>query len=578
MTTRQMIKKLFEPAKQHKWAFAILLLRGIFLALVSPIFALMVKDIITSVERGNIDDFVFAVAIIALLMFIAIITSYTARKNLTNFRTGLQSTLYQHYLWIYLWLENTFTERLWTGQINNILQRWCDNWMSLVGQFPLEWFSYILRAFLVFLIMAYYLWWQGFLIVFVLFIVSFSIAQWWNRQSWPLKKKLRDCYTSADKDIVKVIMSKWEINQSQRWSYALEKIQNIFKELIDYEQSVNRLRIFSLDIQKWAIQAMQIGFLLFIWYGVVNGTYEIGLIAMFWMLSNQVNSSIEEINNYITNFHTQIIYIQKLRDTFDTAPRMQWFDEGKNFILTKGDISLDTISFSYGGSPVFSNFSLNFKGWTKTALVGESGGGKTTLIKLISAYVRPDSGQVVIDGQDLSSIKLSDYYRHIGYLTQDPSVFDGTIYENLVYALEDDNSEDIEKRVHEVIKLAKCEFIYDLPQDLHTEIGERGIRLSWGQKQRLAIAKIMLKNPEIILLDEPTSALDSFNEELVSQALHNLFQWKTVIIVAHRLQTVKNSDRILYIQGWKVIEEWTHDELIAQWANYKKMLDLQSGF
>lgn len=578
MTNRQMIKKLFEPAKQHKLTLVILLLRGMFLAMLAPLLSLMVKDIITSLQKGDNDVFLFSVAVVAFLMFVNVTTTYFVRRNNAKFIRGIQSTLYQKYLWMYLWRENTFTEKLWTGQINNIFQRWCDNRTHLVAWFPLEWFSYILKLIVVLLIMAYYLWWKGFLLVFVVFILSFAIAQWWNRQTGPLKKKLRDYVTLADKDIVKIIMSKWEINQSQKWWFALAKIQDTFKNILGYEQAINTLRIYSFDIQRWAIQAMQVGFLLFIWYGVVNGTYEIGLIAMFWMLSNQVNTSIEEINNYITNFHTQIIYIQKLRDTFDTAPRMQWFDEGKSFVLTKGDILLDEISFSYDRSSVFSKFSLTFKGWTKTALVGESGGGKTTLIKLISGYVRPDSGQVVIDGQDLSTIKLSDYYRHIGYLTQDPSVFDGTIYENLVYALEDDNSEDIEKRVHEVIKLAKCEFIYEFEHGVQTEIGERWVRLSWGQKQRLAIAKIMLKNPEIILLDEPTSALDSFNEELVSQALHNLFQWKTVIIVAHRLQTVKNSDRILYIQGWKVIEEGTHDQLIAQWGNYKKMLDLQSGF
>ncbi len=145
-----------------------------------------------------------------------------------------------------------------------------------------------------------------------------------------------------------------------------------------------------------------------------------------------------------------------------------------------------------------------------------------------------------------------DYFSHIGYLSQDPNIFDGTIYENLTYAL---SYPPEEKKLKEVIAASKCEFVWSFADQLQTEIGEKGIRLSGGQKQRLAIAKIMLKSPNIILLDEPTSALDSFNEAQLTEALNNLFKDKTVIIVAHRLQTVKSADRILFIENGKVAEE-----------------------
>ena len=224
---------------------------------------------------------------------------------------------------------------------------------------------------------------------------------------------------------------------------------------------------------------------------------------------------------------------------------------------------------------VFDNFSLDIDGWKKTALVWESGSGKTTLMKLIAWYISPDKWEILVDWQNIWEVNVYDYFSHIWFLTQDPSVFDWTIYDNLVYALKE---KPTDAKLKKVIKAAKCEFIYDFAEWLQTEIWEKGVRLSWWQKQRLAIAKIMLKNPDIILLDEPTSALDSFNEEEISQALNNLFEWKTVIIVAHRLQTVKSADRILLFEKWKVIEEWTHQSLIRKNWKYKKMLDLQSGF
>jgi ABC-type multidrug transport system fused ATPase/permease subunit len=167
------------------------------------------------------------------------------------------------------------------------------------------------------------------------------------------------------------------------------------------------------------------------------------------------------------------------------------------------------------------------------------------------------------------------YYKDIGYLTQEPSVFDGTILENLTYWTKEKPTKE---KIKEIIKKAKCEFIYDFKAWVNTEIWERWVRLSWWQKQRLAIAKIFLKNPKIIFLDEPTSALDSKSEKLIHESFSELFKWRTVIIIAHRLQTVKSADEIFVLEKWKVVETWTHESLIKKKWHYKEMLDLQSGF
>jgi len=278
------------------------------------------------------------------------------------------------------------------------------------------------------------------------------------------------------------------------------------------------------------------------------------------------------------------IHIEKLRDLIDTMPKILWYDKWVAFMYRLWNIQIKNMFFSYNDkSPIFQDFSLTIKGWTKTAFVGESWGGKTTLIKLLAWYIRPDSWEIRIDKQvlfaskkwNIENVSLQSYYKSIGYLTQEPSVFDGTVYENLVYAL---NAEPIKSELEKVISLAKCDFIRDFENWLDTEIWERWVMLSWWQKQRLAIAKIMLKNPNIILLDEPTSALDSFNEEQITIALHNLFKNKTVVIIAHRLQTVIQADRILLFEQWKILEDGTHQELVQLDGTYKKMLDLQSGF
>ncbi len=354
------------------------------------------------------------------------------------------------------------------------------------------------------------------------------------------------------------------------------------------------------------VYMMQLGIVIVFGIGAIRWTNTIGDFAMFVWLLGLIQKSLFDLLGLIRRLDFDRVHIQKLWDVMDNAPTQNIYD-WVDYIYKKWDICLTDITFWYDSDkPVFDRFNLQIPWGTVTALVGESWWGKSTLMKLIAWYIQPDSGSIEVDGQQIShqslplsreseiTVNVQSYYRHIGYLTQEPSVFDGTIYENLVYGVPQDvGADSIRPRIEQVIIAACCQFIYDLPQGLDTEIGERGIRLSWWQKQRLAIAKIMLKNPHIILLDEPTSALDSMNEELVSKALRNLFEWKTVIVIAHRLQTVKNADRILYIgrcsipldkegiEGdlWShILEQGTHDELVALWWHYKRMLDLQSGF
>lgn len=304
----------------------------------------------------------------------------------------------------------------------------------------------------------------------------------------------------------------------------------------------------------------------------------INLSVIVWLSATFIimQRAIADALSFYVQTTKRFVSIEKMWDFFDTTPQIQWYEEWEDFVYKKGKIELKKVSYSYDASkPVFQSLDLKIAGNTVTALVWPSGGWKSTLVKLISGYIRQDSWDILIDDQSLSDLSLKSYYKDIGYLTQEPSVFDGTIRENLLYAVQKDCSE---KKIEEIIWLAHCEFVYDLVDWLDTEIWERGIKLSWGQKQRLAIAKIFLKNPKIIILDEPTSALDSISEKKISEALHNLFHKRTVIIIAHRLQTVKHADDIVVIESWKVIERWTHSELVEKKWFYKEMLDLQSGF
>ena len=330
-----------------------------------------------------------------------------------------------------------------------------------------------------------------------------------------------------------------------------------------------------------------------------------GDFAIFITVITFTEKVLSEFLRTIRQITRNFSAVEQLWSTFDSLTPIKWYDSGSPFLKKPQDIEIQNISYGYNDTKVFDKFSLTIKRGCKTALVGASGGGKTTLMKLIAWYLHPESGTISVIGNQLDETALRTYYPHIGYLTQDPGVFDATIRENLVSAIagdkthasviakneaiqvpdkksmdrfvpRDDGSQ--EQKLITALRLAHCDFVFDLEKWLDTEIGERGVRLSGGQKQRLAIAKIFLKDPEIILLDEPTSALDSFSEEAITVALDELFRDRTVIIVAHRLQTVRKADDIIVLEWGQVVERWAHADLIAKWGIYNRMLELQSGF
>lgn len=377
-----------------------------------------------------------------------------------------------------------------------------------------------------------------------------------------------------DRMYVRWIMSKFEIQQQGKYDFEIQKRKDLNDIRYGYKYKEKQQQAFGYDTLVLAIDLFLLAITWVISIGVFHGTYSVWDFVLITWLTLLFQREVVWLQQDIRQSFDSLIHIDRLMDTFadmkTTKNQTQW----DIFHYKNGDINIDNLTYAYTENSVLENFSLDITWGKKTALVGVSGSGKSTIIKLLAWYLTPTSGQIRIDGQDLSSIALKNYYKHIGYLTQDPSVFDGTVYENLVYALDYTPKP---AQIKKAIDLAQCDFFNDMPDGLDTEIGEKWIRLSWGQRQRLAIAKIFLKDPEIILLDEPTSALDSISEEKIAAALHTLFAGRTVVVIAHRLQTVKEADDIIVLEQGKIIERGTHKLLIKHKGKYAKMLELQSG-
>lgn len=240
----------------------------------------------------------------------------------------------------------------------------------------------------------------------------------------------------------------------------------------------------------------------------------------------------------------------------------------------KGNVVFENVSFGYEADrTILKDISFSVTAGNTIALVGASGGGKTTLCSLLPRFYDIQSGSIQIDGIDIREYKLTSLRKHIGIVQQDVFLFDGTIRDNIMYG----NTEATEAQLTQAIEDAQLnDLIEQLPEGLDTLIGERGVKLSGGQKQRVSIARIFLKNPPILILDEATSALDTETEKAVQKALERLSINRTTLVIAHRLATIKHADRIIVVQNGEIIEQGAHDNLLHQDGAYKNLILAQT--
>lgn len=298
---------------------------------------------------------------------------------------------------------------------------------------------------------------------------------------------------------------------------------------------------------------------------VLLQAYVLNIINQLWGFTRVVR---DVYQSYADS--KEMVEILRLSHEIKDAP------EAKEISVEKGKIEFKNLTFSFNETrKVLNDVNLTIDSGEKVALVGPSGAGKTTFVRLLLRLYSPTSGKILIDGQDISQATQKSLRQNISMVPQDPILFHRTMAQNIAYGKRDATIEEIEKAA----ALAHCdEFIKELPFGLETFVGERGIKLSGGERQRVAIARAILKNAPILVLDEATSSLDSNSEMLIQDALNNLMEGRTTIVIAHRLSTIQKMDRIIVIDDGKIIEQGSHDELLEKENSlYKKLWELQAG-
>ncbi len=284
-----------------------------------------------------------------------------------------------------------------------------------------------------------------------------------------------------------------------------------------------------------------------------------------------------DFNRIYRNIETALADAAQFTELLLDEPRVKDIGGPFMFRIKLGIIDFLNVTFHYkdgGKQQLFKNLDLSVAGGEKIALVGRSGGGKTTVTRLLLRFMDVDNGKILIDGQDIAKVKQTELRKHIAYVPQDPSMFHRSLMDNIRYGRLDATDAEVKKAA----QLAHAtEFIEKLANGYETLVGERGIKLSGGQRQRIAIARAMLKNAPILLLDEATSSLDSESELLIQDALWKLMEGRTAIVIAHRLSTIQRMDRIVVLDEGKIVEQGSHKELLEADGIYAKLWAHQSG-
>jgi ATP-binding cassette, subfamily B, putative efflux pump len=307
-----------------------------------------------------------------------------------------------------------------------------------------------------------------------------------------------------------------------------------------------------------------------------NGSMTIGDLVMYLSFTALMTMPVIQLASIGTQLSEAFAGLDRIREIRRMATEDQEDADRAPLDDVQGAVEFDDVTFEYNsGAPVLKHVSFSAPAGSTTALVGSSGSGKSTLISLVMTFNRPLAGRVLVDGQDLTSIKLRDYRAHLGVVLQDNFLFDGTIAENIAYARPHASREEIRT----VSRIAHCdEFIEGFEKGYDTIVGERGVRLSGGQRQRVAIARAILADPKILILDEATSSLDSESEALIQDGLKALRRGRTTFVIAHRLSTIRSADQILVLEHGEIVESGTHDELLVRGGRYRQLYDKQYRF
>ncbi len=543
----------------------------------SPVWILpLVTSNIINIATNPDDGFVIAIIINVVFMSVMIIQNvfsnyvhvYLYSKTIRNMECKLRGALVRKLQQLSISYHNSMQ----SGRLQSKIMRDVEQIETLSRQVFISVLSIVLNIVVAFGIVV-----SKSLTVFFFFVITIPVAviimavfkdkiKAHNRQ---FRKDMEETSARVMEMVELIPVTRahaLETTETTRMQYQLDNVAKSGLRL-DIIQS------YFSSISWVAFQVFQVLCLGFTGYLAARGKISVGEVVMYQTYFSSIVSQVSSVITLLPTISKGLESVNSVGDIL-LCYDIEDNDEKPDIGNVKGNITFENVSFKYPDSDeaVLNNFSLDIKAGETIAFVGGSGAGKTTLLNLVIGFILADSGRILIDGQDMKEINLKSFRRHLAVVPQTSILFTGTIRDNITYGSENISDELLE-RVIEAANLK--EFVDSLPDGLNSHITEHGSNLSGGQRQRISIARAFVRNPKILILDEATSALDSISEKQIQTAVNNLVKDRTTLIVAHRLSTIRDADRIAVIGKGGLEEIGTYDELMAKKGRFYELKELQ---
>jgi len=390
-----------------------------------------------------------------------------------------------------------------------------------------------------------------------------------SKAFYDVRKKIAVVNTKLENSISGIRVAKSFTNEE----YEMEKFDEGNTQFRTSRSSAYKYMAEFMSGMRFFVDMLNVVVLGFGGYFVYKGELGVIDLSTYFLYVAYFMQPIRRLTSFVEQYQSGMSGFKRFVELMDTRPDIVDSNNARELKDVKGEIEFKNATFKYEGSEeILSNINLQIEKGKTLALVGPSGGGKTTICHLIPRFYELNEGIITIDGEDIKEITLKSLRKNIGIVQQDVFLFTGTIKDNILYG----NPETSDDEVIEAAKNANIhDFIMSLPEGYETYVGERGVKLSGGQKQRISIARVFLKNPPILILDEATSALDNTSELIIQKSLEKLSKGRTTIVVAHRLSTVKNADEIVVLTNDGIVEKGDHKELINSGEIYARLYNSQ---
>jgi len=566
-----------QPQKWQLFIMVVSIILGNVISVITPLFYKRFFDIIAvNVDKTIIAQqlFVLIFYILGLNMVFWIFYRIATIAN-NNFEPKVMANLKQQ-SYDYLMLHSySFFVNNFAGSLVQRVNRFARAFERMTDNLIWNLLPLVVRVISIFVVVFFINKWIALIIlIWTIIFLSFNVT--FSR--WKLKYdiKVAEIDSKATGYLADTIGNQNTIQLFNGYEFESKG----YKKITD-EQAKTTKFAWNLDAVVEAGQAFlgfAIEFVLF-FYAIKywqEGLITIGVFVLLQVYVLNIISQLWGFTRVVRDIYQSYADSQEMVEIMLLPHEIKDIPQSKELVVEKGEIEFKDLVFSFNQTrKALENINLIIKPGEKVALIGPSGAGKTTFVRLLLRLYSATSGKILIDGQDIAEASQESLRSNISMVPQDPILFHRTLAENIAYGKKDATMEEVKKAA----TLAHCdEFIKDLPFGFDTFVGERGIKLSGGERQRIAIARAILKNAPILVLDEATSSLDSNSEMLIQDALGNLMENKTTIVIAHRLSTIQKMDRIVVIDGGKIIEQGSHEELLENENSlYKKLWELQAG-